>query len=611
MSTSHQQIAILDFGSQYTHLIARRFRQLGVLAKLYPTDYDVSQIPNLIGIVLSGSPGSVSDDQYPFDPKIFSAGVPVLGLCYGHQLMGNYFGGKVEKSNAREFGKANLQVGVSPLFIGLDNLETVWMSHGDSVTDLPAGFKTIGSTNECPIAAMQNEAKKYYSLQFHPEVTHTLHGMRILENFAVQICGAKKDWQLLDWENSMLEKIKEFSAGKKVFLLVSGGVDSTVCFALLEKALGPNRVYGLHVDTGLMRQDEAAQVKASLNQAGFKNLHIQDSTELFIGKLTGVSEPEQKRQIIGDLFLEIKDQVALELGLNPAEWLLAQGTIYPDTIETGGTKNADKIKTHHNQVDKIQDLIKQGQIIEPLRDLYKDEVRSLGKLLGLSDELVWRQPFPGPGLGIRLLCNDELIGQNGLLELNQKLAEVFETIKVTAKLAESAKITALPLKSVGVQGDSRTYAHPAVIELDGFPWEKIEKFSPQITNAVRGVNRVLLRVDNEDLNLNDGELMNATITTGRLNLLREIDAIVQAEIATAGLAKDIWQFPVVLVPFGVDGQESIVLRPVASLEAMTASFFPLPEQVLNSIVEKIRLFKEISFIFYDVTNKPPGTIEWE
>ncbi len=618
----HQQIAILDFGSQYAHLIARRFRQLGVLAKLYPTDYPVEKIPNLIGVVLSGSPGSVHDDQYPFNAKIFKLDLPVLGLCYGHQLMGHYLGGQVKQSNAREYGQAVLQVGQSVLFEGLAGGEVVWMSHGDSVAELPNGFQTIGSTAECPIAAMQNQSKNLYGLQFHPEVTHTPGGLKILKNFALKICQARADWRIEDWQNEIIKQIQVQVNDKKVFLLVSGGVDSTVCFALLEKALGEDRVYGLHVDTGLMRQAESAQVKDFLSRAGFKNLHIQDVSGLFLSQLTGVCEPEQKRQIIGDLFLQIKDEKVKELGLNPDEWLLAQGTIYPDTIETGGTKNADKIKTHHNQVDKIQDLIRQGKVIEPIRDLYKDEVRELAELLGLSEKLVWRQPFPGPGLGIRLLCQDSASADAQTLFGNAELAAVFEKNKMSEMLPEESRISILPIKSVGVQGDSRTYAHPAVIEFfnqeqriknkeQNPPWLKIEKFGPQITNAVKGVNRVLIRVDSTNHQLEAGKLIKAEVTKERLDLLREIDAIVQDHIFAAGLSKDIWQFPVVLIPFAVNGQESIVLRPVSSLEAMTARFYPLETEVLQPIIQKIQALGKISFIFYDVTNKPPGTIEWE
>ncbi len=604
MSTNHQQIAILDFGSQYTHLIARRFRQLGVLAKLYPTDYDVSKIDNLIGIVLSGGPQSVTDENFPFNLKVFELGLPILGMCYGHQLMAKHFGGKVKKGTTSEYGKTVVQIGESDLFKGLEGGEVVWMSHADSVEELPKGFKTIGSSEGCPISAMANIEKNYYGLQFHPEVTHTVNGMTILENFAYKICKAKKDWKIEDWEHQMLKDIKKQVGKKKVFLLVSGGVDSTVCFALLEKALGKDKVFGLHVDTGLMRKDEVKQVEDSLVGAGLKNLQIKDASSQFLTKLKDVYDPEAKRKIIGQLFLDIQDQVSQELKLNPDEWILGQGTIYPDTIETGGTKHADTIKTHHNRVDKVQELIKQGKVIEPIKDLYKDEVRELGGLLGLSDKLVWRHPFPGPGLGIRVLCNKE------------KGLRIKDLEKINSKL-KKFKAEVLPIKSVGVQGDFRTYAFPCVIKLPitnyqlPINWLEIEKLSPGITNEVKEVNRVLLKINDSGLRIKEGSLIKASVTKERLDLLREVDAIVQAEIQKSKLEKDIWQFPVVLIPFGVDGKESIVLRPVSSLEAMTARFYPLPAEVLESIIKKIEALNQISYIFYDVTNKPPGTIEWE
>ena len=631
MSEGQQQIAILDFGSQYTHLIARRFRQLGVLAKIYPTDYDVSQIDSLIGIVFSGSPASVREERYPFNPEIFNLGVPILGLCYGHQLVAKHFGGRVLSSQTREYGLATLQVGQSVLFEGLSDGETVWMSHGDSVEEAPPGFKVIGASLSCPIAAMENAAKKIFSLQFHPEVTHTQKGMKILENFVFHLCGAEKSWQVRDWQKSIIKEIQGQVGNKKVFLLVSGGVDSTVCFALLEKALSADRVYGLHVDTGLMRKNETAQVKESLSQAGFKNLQVKDASREFLAKLQGVINPEEKRKIIGQLFVDVQEQAAQELNLNPDEWLLGQGTIYPDTIETGGTLHADTIKTHHNRVQRIQELIKEGKVVEPIRDLYKDEVRELGLSLGLAEKIIWRQPFPGPGIAIRVLCEDgqEEINQQEQKRINRKLEEVFKNIRLTYSLPEDSAISVLPLKSVGVQGDERTYANPCVIEVSSIKllnfketqnlklktknldWNKIEKFSPEITNKVKEVNRVLIRADSHQVKVQEGQLMKATVTKERLDLLREIDAMVQEEIFKAKLERDIWQFPVVLIPFGVVGKESVVLRPVSSLEAMTARFYPLPEEVLQSIVTRIEALGQISFIFYDVTNKPPGTIEWE
>lgn len=638
MSKAHQQIAILDFGSQYAHLIARRFRQLGVLAKLYSPTSDLSKVENLIGIVLSGGPG-MSDEQCDYNHKVFNLNVPIMGLCYGHYIITQHFGGEVKGQGAGEYGLATFQVGQSILFEGLEGGEVVWMSHGDTVIKLPEGFKIIGSTIDSPIAAMANEEKKIFGLQFHPEVTHTVHGMTIMKNFAYKICGAIKDWQIEDWQNEIIKQIKGQVKDNKVFLLVSGGVDSTVCFALLEKALGQEKVYGLHVDTGLMRKNEVEQVKGALSQAGFKNLHIKDASDQFFKKLKGVIHPEEKRKTIGKLFLDIQEQELEELNLNPKEWLLSQGTIYPDTIETGGTKHAAVIKTHHNRVARARELIEQGRVIEPIRDLYKDEVRELGESLGLSEKIVWRHPFPGPGLGIRVLCHSGQadISEKEIKEISKKLAEVKKLI------LEDCQFYVLPIRSVGVQGDQRTYAHPALLEypisksqfprlpsasslanggqanksqfpnpkIQNINWQLIEKLSPQITNSVKEVNRVLLRVDSRKLKVEGGELIKASVTKGRLELLREIDAIVQEAMFKAKLEKDIWQFPVVLIPFGIDGKESVVLRPVSSLEAMTARFYPIAKEVLESMIAKIEKLNQTSFIFYDVTNKPPGTIEWE
>ena len=612
MPANHQQIAILDFGSQYAHLIARRFRQLGVLANLYPTDYDVAKIDNLIGLVLSGGPQSVDDQTLPFNSEVFELGLPVLGLCYGHQLMAKHFGGSVKKGTTSEYGKTVAQIGQSVLFAGLNGGEVVWMSHADSVKKLPRGFKAIAASEGCPISAMANEQKKFFGLQFHPEVTHTDKGLKILENFAYNICQAEKDWRLEDWQKAMVRQIKKQVGNKKVFLLVSGGVDSTVCFALLEKALGAGKVFGLHVDTGLMRKNEVEQVKGSLAQAGFKNLHIKDASNQFLEKLKGVCDPEEKRKIIGQLFIEIQEEASRELKLNPDQWLLGQGTIYPDTIETGGTKHADVIKTHHNRVDRVQELIKAGRVAEPIKDLYKDEVRELGKALGLPDKLVWRQPFPGPGLGIRALCHQPVEDEGLDPQIQKKLTKLFDTIKIVEELGDNCRISLLPIKSVGVQGDFRTYAHPCVIDRSpagDIDWLKLEKISPRITNEIKEVNRVLLNVGSRELT--GGKLHEASITEGRLELLREVDAIVQEEIFASDLERDIWQFPVVLIPFGVENKESVVLRPVSSLEAMTAKFYPLEGKVLNSIVRKIEALGKIDYIFFDLTNKPPGTIEWE
>ena len=595
---SMQHIAILDFGSQYTHLIARRIRDLGVLSKIYPTDIAAADLPSdAIGIILSGGPQSVYDANGPtIDEGLLNLGKPILGLCYGHQLLAQLLGGEVKGGATREYGRAAFNVySQSPLLQNIPPNSTVWMSHGDTVTKLGAGFRTIGSTDDCFNAAVANENKKIYGLQFHPEVRHTRHGAAILSNFVFKICQAEANWKIGDLLADLILKIQNQAQDKKVFLLVSGGVDSNVCFALLEKALGKKRVYGLHIDTGFMRQDESQLVVSSLAQAGYSNLHNYDARAEFFERLKDVSEPEEKRKIIGQAFLDIKDKVAADLDLAGEEWLLGQGTIYPDTIESGGTKHADKIKTHHNRVDAITKLIAEGRVIEPLVDFYKDEVRALGRLLGLANELIDRHPFPGPGLAIRVLCND---GQSSKPHPNPLLSK-----------GEGIHSFVLPIRSVGVQGDNRTYAHPLVIwgESD---WTKLDTLSSHITNTNHNINRVLLCLNPQPDDIT-GELQTAFLTPERVELLRHIDALVNKEIIAAKLSGAIWQFPVVLIPFGAGEKESIVLRPIISEEAMTAHFARLPKNLLQSIVDKILATNKISYVFYDITNKPPGTIEWE
>ena len=603
-------IAILDFGSQYTHLIARRIRDLNVLSKIYPTDISPAELPNdVIGIILSGGPQSVYDPHGPtIDIGLLNLGKPTLGLCYGHQLLAHLLGGEVKAGDTREYGQAEFNIAqASPLLQNIKNISTVWMSHGDTVTKLAPGFNTIGSTNDCFNAAVANEDKRIYGLQFHPEVHHTAAGKTILSNFVFNICGAKANWKIDDLLADLILTIQNQVKNKKVFLLVSGGVDSSVCFALLERALGKEKVYGLHIDTGFMRKNESQIVIKALAQAGYSNLHNYDASADFFKRLENITEPEAKRKIIGQTFLDIKDKVAADLGLAGEEWLLGQGTIYPDTIESGGTKHADKIKTHHNRVDAITELIAQGRVIEPLADFYKDEVRALGCLLGLPNELVDRHPFPGPGLAIRALCHCE--PSEAIPDYNHGIATVAITLP-----RNDIKYFILPIRSVGVQGDNRTYAHPLAIwgETD---WEKLDALSSQITNTNKSINRVLLLLNPDAFTRHpersETESKDLTLTKERVELLREIDTIVNEKILAAKLYNAIWQFPVVLIPFGEGKKESIVLRPIISEEAMTAHFACLPKTVLDTIVKRILDTQAISYVFYDITNKPPGTIEWE
>jgi len=591
----------LDFGAQYAHLIARRIRQLRVFSEILDPNSSVKALKGAKGIILSGGPASVYEKDAPkFNKKIFSLKIPVLGLCYGHQLMAHALGGKVEKGKVREYGFAELEIKKNAgLFNGLSQKETVWMSHGDKVEELPPGFEAIASTVDCENAAVANEEKKLFGFQFHPEVTHTPHGLKILENFVFGICNCKPDWTIGNYVEKKCCEIKKQVGERNVFLLASGGVDSTVALALLEKALGAERVYSLHVDTGFMRKNESKNVAEALQKLGCSNFHVVNSQQEFFEALRGKIEPEEKRKIIGEKFIEIQNRELRKLNLNPKDWLLGQGTIYPDTIETAGTKNSARIKTHHNRVDSIMELLKANLVVEPLNQLYKDEVRELGIELGLPEEIVWRHPFPGPGLAIRCICSD---GKT------QDLSAVEEKANAIAKEFGLHAIV-LQIKSVGVQGDARSYAHPCAL-VGKADWKQLEKASTRITNEICEINRVVWLVQPQQLE--SVELEKAELSEERISLLQEADAIVMQKIREHGLMKEIWQFPTVLLPIKVNGiGESIVLRPVDSTEAMTARFYPMKKEAMEEITSKIMQVQNIGAVFFDITHKPPATIEWE
>ncbi len=595
------QIVVLDFGAQYAHLIARRVRQLGVYSEIVLPEEPIENLQNCRGIILSGGPYGVYEEASPkVDGKLFELGKPVLGLCYGHQLMSQALGGKVERGRVKEFGTAELEiVKRKGLFEGLKRKEIVWMSHGDTVKGLPKGFEVIGKTEDCGNAAIADLSRNFFGLQFHPEVTHTPGGMKILENFIFNVCGCEKDWSIEGFLEEKVREIREKVGEKKVFLLASGGVDSTVALGLLNKALGKEKVYSLHVDTGFMRKDESKKVKQALEGMGVSSFHVVDASGGYFKDLEEKFEPEEKRKIIGNKFLEVQRQELEKLGLNPEEWILGQGTIYPDTIETAETKHAAKIKTHHNRVPVIKAMIEAGKILEPISQLYKDEVRELGEKLGLPHDMIWRHPFPGPGLAIRCLCSD---GKDEEIDsgLDKRLKEAVKSLGFKAR--------ALPVKSVGVQGDSRTYAHPVMLE-GKLDWRALEKASTLLTNSFPEVNRCVYAVKPDEVG--SLELEEAYLSRERIRDLQEADDIVMKAIEGHGLMEEIWQFPTILLPLKVNGGEVAVLRPVLSKEAMTAKFYPMEEDVLQEIAEKILALEGIGAILYDVTHKPPGTIEWE
>ncbi len=510
-----EKIIILDFGGQYSQLIARRIRECGVYCEILPYDAEPAQIKSagLKGIVLSGGPDSVYGEDAPqCSSEVFTLGVPVLGICYGMQLMAHLSGGSVRSAGKSEFGKAALILddAASPLWKDCNNNSIVWMNHNDSVASLPEGFTAIAHTDNCSIAAMVHTGKKQYAVQFHPEVLHSVHGMQILKNFARTICACTETWNAEKAADTLIEEIRAQVGSKKVLSALSGGVDSSVASVLVHKAVG-DQLTCIFVDHGLLRKNEAEEVLKTYRET--LGLHIipVDASERFLNRLKGVTDPEQKRKIIGEEFIRVFEEEAKKIGGSD---FLVQGTIYPDIIESGGSKKAAVIKSHHN-VGGLPEKVDFEALIEPLRMFFKDEVRVLGESLGIPHPLVYRQPFPGPGLAVRIL----------------------------------------------------------------------------------------------------GE-----ITEERLRLVRESDAILRDEIAQAGLADSIWQYFTVLPnvrTVGVMGDgrtydNLIAIRAVTSSDAMTVEAAEIPYSVLQKIALRIvNEVKGINRVVYDITPKPPATIEWE
>ncbi|MBI4905523.1 MAG: glutamine-hydrolyzing GMP synthase [Acidobacteria bacterium] len=580
------QVFVLDCGGQYCHLIARKVREFGIYAEVRPSETPAAEMSGARGIILSGGPSSVYEPGSPtVDPEIFSLGVPVLGICYGQQLMAYLLGGKVLPGEKGEYGLAFLDVdGRGRLLDGVETGQQIWMSHRDTVMVVPPGFAALGHTSTCAIASMADEERRLYAVQFHPEVAHTHPGRRILSNFLNTICGCVQDWDPSQRIPAIEELIRKVVAGRKVFFFVSGGVDSTVAYTLCLRALDPDHVHGAYVDTGLMREGETEFVRENFARLGARHFQVVDAREEFLSPLAGVTAPENKRHIIGEQFVMVQERILQSGHYTDADWILGQGTIYPDTIESGGTKKADLIKTHHNRVAGIQKLIDTGRIIEPLSSFYKDEVREIGRELGISAELLERHPFPGPGLAIRCLCEH-----------------------TSAPLEKLPDGYLLPVHSVGVQGDSRTY-RPA-LALEEMPSDDIH--ATELINTIRGINRVVaLAGSHAPLAQMHGT--NGTITEERLAHLRRVDAIVRRLSHESGFDGKIWQFPVVLLPVGTAARpDSVVLRPIDSVDGMTASAVIMPPELLRQMVAELLAVEGVCAVFYDLTHKPPATIEWE
>lgn len=516
MPAKYDTILVLDFGGQYCHLIGRRIREHGVYSEIVPHDISPEEVKalnekfNVKGLIFSGGPSSVYEPNAPkLHPRILEVNLPILGLCYGHQLLAQIVNGKVEPATCKEYGIAQVKID-KPVGIleGLSEKEQVWMSHGDTVMAPPPEFEALAHTDNCPVAAFRHKTKPIYGLQWHPEVIHTEHGMRMLENFIFQVCKAQANWQMEDLIGKMVKELQTETAGARAIIGLSGGIDSSVATALAAKALG-EKLTAVYVDHGFMREGETEAIRATFEKFDI-NFIVADAHERFYSKLYGVTEPETKRKIMGEEFIRVFEEIAAQSG---AEYLI-QGTIYPDRIESGASKNSDKIKSHHN-VAGLPEKIKFKKILEPLRDLYKDEVRKVARMLDLPKELVNRQPFPGPGLAVRII---------------------------------------------------------------------------------------------------------GPLTEEKIKIAKRSDKIVREEIEKCDFAEGLWQYFSVVTDTkatGVKGDARaygyvVAVRVMESREAMTASFAKIPYPVLERISTRItNEIPQVTRVVYDVTHKPPATIEWE
>ena len=502
----NNEILIIDFGSQYTQLIARRVREENVFSEIFPHTVSLNEIKkrNPSGIILSGGPMSVYDEDAPdINLEIFSLNIPILGVCYGLQLLAKHLGGKVEKADAREYGKAEFTVSKpSLLFSNCENKSTVWMSHGDLVTEVPTGFRITGTSSHSPICAIENVQKKVYGLQFHPEVAHTDEGKKILHNFLFSVCACRGDWTPVHFVNEKIAEIKNLVGSKNVLCALSGGVDSTVAAVLVQKAIG-EQLTCVHIDTGLMRKNESEQVVTLFrDHLNLKVISI-DASKLFLERLKGVTEPERKRKIIGNTFIELFEQEAAKI---PDMKFLVQGTLYPDVIESVSVKGKSvTIKTHHN-VGGLPEKMNLS-LIEPFRELFKDEVRNVGRALSIPTEFIDRQPFPGPGLAVRILSDVTKEKLSLLCDADEIFIDEIKNENLYNEIWQAFCVL-LPVQTVGVMGDSRTYenvlALRAVTSTDGmtadwYPFQPsfLARVSNKIINKVKGINRVVYDISSK------------------------------------------------------------------------------------------------------------------
>lgn len=639
-----EKIAILDCGAQYTKVIDRRVRELRVETEIFPLDVDPAHLQSgFIGVILSGGPASVYEDGAPQPhPALFDLPLPMLGICYGMQLMTRAHGGRVIAGGVKEYGET--QITVDPacaLFAGLSACQQVLMSHGDRVDALPPGFMAVaespahGPGGQPIVAAMADATRRRYGVQFHPEVELTVQGTAMLRRFLYDVCEASGDFTLENRLETALAEIRRTVGQRDVFVLVSGGVDSSVTAALLVRALGPERVFAVHIDSGLMRQAESDQVCEALRAIGLTHLRRLNAAEAFfnacaemdgrpIGPLSQATDPEEKRRLIGDTFYHLAQQAMREAECDIDQAFIAQGTLRPDLIESGNrdvSATAQKIKTHHNDVPLIQAHRARGLILETNRDWHKDEVRAIGRMLGLSAALVDRQPFPGPGLGIRVLCATQPFVTPNDATLRADLAQLTHSAGYRGLL--------LPVQSVGVQGDGRSYSHLAVIDAPEpahraaqfAHWEALKTLARQIPNQIHAINRVAVALNGPPLPAHCDVITPTTLTPDTVQRLRGWDHQVTQAFRAAGLFQGISQLLAVLVPVDLAAEPtgrglSLAIRAVVTSDYMTARPAALggeiPVDFLLALAADLTATPDgPTRVFYDVTSKPPATVEWE
>ncbi|KAG8469009.1 hypothetical protein KFE25_007527 [Diacronema lutheri] len=635
-----EKVAILDAGAQYGKVIDRRVRELNVECDLLPLDVEPEKLAPYKAIIISGGPQSVYGTDAPkYDDGIFETGKPIFGICYGMQLLNHHFGGKVEKKAKREDGQFPIEVKTEcALFEGVPSRTEVLLTHGDSVSAVPNGFAEVAHSGDL-IVGIADASRHLYGVQFHPEVDLSTDGKQMMKNFLFGVCGFSGSYTVVNREHMAIAEITQIVGPvKKVLVLVSGGVDSSVCAALLHKALGRERVIALHVDHGFMRLDESKKVCKALEAIGV-DLHNLDATSDFAQAFTEINgrqegpldeqvSPEIKRKIIGDTFMRVTQKMCTDLGIHADDVYLAQGTLRPDLIESASklvSGNAECIKTHHNDTQLVRVLRDAGRIIEPLKDYHKDEVRALGTELGLSEDLVWRQPFPGPGLAIRILCTDKPYAPAGREQVQAEL----EALTKELGHVDDFAVSLLPVQTVGVQGDGRSYAHLVAIScrkaaakgglaLSPAQWAQLAEFAKAIPGRVHSVNRVCLLFGDAVSGLVD-EITPTTLKQHVVHKLQLADDVVTETMKKHKLMRKLAQVPVVLlpVPFGIAGAHSIAIRTFITNDFMTGTpAIPgrqVPVEAVVEIVERLTSGEVagLSRIAYDLTPKPPGTTEYE